>query len=79
MAAGWAGALAGCKVVGAGGAALGTGVEPGVGTAVGGVGGCIVGGIAGYYGAEWAAGELYDWVEETYFEPLPEVKAPPRL
>lgn len=74
---GWAGAWAGCKIVGAGGAAVGTAVEPGGGTAVGGIGGCVVGGIGGYFGASWAAGELYDWVEETFFEPLPEVEAPP--
>ena len=58
---------------------MGTAVTPGPGTAVGGVGGCIAGGIGGYIGAEWAAGELYDWVEETYFESLPEVTAPPDL
>jgi len=75
--AGWAGAWAGCKIVGAGGAAAGTFVEPGGGTAVGGIGGCVVGGIGGYFGASWAAGELYDWVEETFFESLPEVEAPP--
>jgi hypothetical protein len=74
---GWAGAWAGCKIVGAGGAAIGTAVEPGGGTAVGGIGGCVVGSIGGYIGASWAAGELYDWVEETFFEPLPEVQAPP--
>lgn len=74
--AGWAGAAAGCKAVGAGGAAVGTFVEPGGGTAVGGVLGCIVGGAGGYWGASWAAGEAYDWVEETYFEPLPETAAP---
>jgi hypothetical protein len=73
VAAGWAGGWAGCETVGAGGAYLGTMVEPGVGTAVGGLGGCIVGGIAGYAGASWAAGQAYDWVEETYFEPVPEV------
>lgn len=77
VAAGWTGAVVGCKIVGAGGAVLGTAVTPGPGTAVGGVGGCIAGGIGGYIDAEWAAGELYDWVEETYFEPLPEVEAPP--
>jgi len=73
---GWGGAWAGCKIVGAGGASAGTLVEPGFGTAAGGIGGCIVGGIGGYFGASWAAGELYDWVEETFFEPLPEVDAP---
>ena len=33
----------------------------------------VVGGAGGYFGASWAAGELYDYVEETYFEPVPEV------
>jgi hypothetical protein len=74
--AGWTGAWAGCEGIGALGAAGGTAVEPGVGTAVGGVAGCIIGGIGGYIGASWAAGEVYDWVEETYFEPVPEVPAP---
>ena len=72
VASGWAGAWVGCKVVGAGGAALGTLVEPGLGTAVGGVGGCVVGGVSGYFSFSQASGEVYDWVEETYFDPLPE-------
>lgn len=76
VAAGWVGAWAGCKVVGAGGAAAGTLVEPGGGTAVGGFLGCMAGGIGGYAGASWAAGQLYDWVEETFFEPVPEIAAP---
>jgi hypothetical protein len=73
---GWAGAWVGCKIVGAGGAAAGTFIEPGGGTAVGGFGGCVVGSIGGYFGASWAAGEIYDLVEETFFEPIPETKAP---
>ena len=77
VASGWVGAWAGCKIVGAGGAALGTSVGPGVGSALGGIGGCVVGGIGGYFGGSWAAEELYDWVEEIFFEPLPEVEAPP--
>ena len=72
VAAGWAGAWAGCQVVGAAGAAGGSFIEPGGGTAAGGIAGCIVGGIGGYAGASWAAGRAYDWVEETFFEPLPE-------
>jgi hypothetical protein len=71
--AGWAGAAAGCKIIGAGGAAAGTFIEPGGGTAVGGFAGCIVGGIGGYAGASWVAGQAYDWVEETFFEQVPEV------
>ena len=74
VAAGWAGSWAGCEVVGGLGTAGGTAVTPGIGTAIGGVGGCIVGGTAGYFGASWAAGHVYDWVEETYFEPLPEAQ-----
>jgi hypothetical protein len=77
VAAGWAGAWAGCKVVGAGGATVGTFIEPAGGSAVGGFLGCIVGGIGGYAGFSWAAGEIYDEVEETFFEPVPETKAPP--
>jgi hypothetical protein len=73
--AGWAAAWVGCKAVGAGGAALGTLASP-LGTAAGGIGGCIVGGIGGYYGASVLAGEIYDWAEDTFFTPLPEVGAP---
>lgn len=73
---GWAGAAGGCKLVGAGGAAAGSFIKPGGGTAAGGVLGCIVGGIGGYAGASWAAGEAYDWVEETFFEPVPEISGP---
>lgn len=76
VAGGWAGASGGCELVGAAGAAAGTGVEPGGGTAVIGGLGCIIGGIGGYLGASWAAGEAYDWVEETFFEPVPESAAP---
>ncbi|HEX5482458.1 MAG TPA: hypothetical protein VFZ08_07505 [Terriglobia bacterium] len=75
VAAGWAGAWAGCELLGGGGAEGGTAVEPGGGTVIGGLGGCIVGGIAGGFGARWAAGKTYDWVEETYFEPIPEAPA----
>ena len=73
--AGWAAAWAGCKLVGAGGAALGTLASP-LGTAAGGIGGCVIGGIGGYYGASVLAGEVYDWAEDTFFTPLPEVPAP---
>lgn len=69
VAAGWAGAAVGAKYGGLWGAGIGS-VEPGGGTAVGGIVGVIVGGIAGYAGASWVAGGTYDWVEETYFEPV---------
>jgi hypothetical protein len=77
VAAGWTGAWAGCKLVGAGGAKVGTLVKPGLGTAVGGLGGCLVGSVAGYGGASWVAGETYDYIEETYFQELPETQGPP--
>ena len=71
----WALAWAGCKVVGAGGAALGS-AAPGLGTTAGGVTGCIIGGIGGYFGGEALGGEVYDWAEGTIFTPLPETQAP---
>ena len=71
--AGWAGAWAGCKVVGAFGAGIGTGLEPGGGTAIGGFAGCIIGGAAGYWAGSGVAGKVYDWAEDTIFTPLPEV------
>jgi hypothetical protein len=70
VAAGWGGAAAGAELLGAWGAGVGS-IEPGGGTAIGGIVGGIVGGIAGYAGASWAVGKAYDWVEETYFEPVP--------
>lgn len=69
---GWAGAWAGCELIGGGGAALGTLASP-LGTAIGGIGGCIIGGIGGYYGGSIAGGNVYDWAENTFFTPLPEV------
>lgn len=75
VAAGWGGARAGCKVLGAGGAAAAS-IVPGKGTAIGGLIGCIAWGVGGYVGASWAAGEICDSVEETFFEPVPEVAAP---
>ena len=72
---GWAAAWVGCKVVGAGGAALGTLASP-IGTAVGGVGGCVIGGFGAYHAASGLTGRVYDWVEDTYFFPLPETAAP---
>lgn len=72
---GWAGAWAGCKLLGAGGAAAGGTVGAGAagagaapGAAIGGFGGCVIGGVGGYFSASWAAGEAYDLIEEIYFE-----------
>jgi hypothetical protein len=73
--AGWAVAWAGCKVVGAGGAGLGLLASP-LGSAIGGISGCIIGGIGGYYGGSAIGGEVYDWAENTFFTPLPEVDGP---
>jgi len=72
---GWAGAWVGCKAVGAGGAAVGTLASP-LGSAIGGIGGCIIGGAAGYYAASTAAGQVYAWAEGTTFSRLPEAAAP---
>lgn len=72
---GWAGMWAGCQYLGAWGAGVGS-AEPGLGTAIGGGLGCIVGGWGGYNAASWATGEVYDLVEETFFEPVPEIPPP---
>jgi hypothetical protein len=71
VAAGWAAADAAGTLGGEWCAGVGTAIEPGGGTVVGGVVGFIVFGTAGYFGASWAAGEVYDYVEEIYFESLP--------
>jgi hypothetical protein len=76
VAAGWVGAWAMCKVVGAGGAYAGTAVEPGLGTAVGGVVGCAVGGFIGYVGFSEGAAYAYDWADGTTFSPLPASNTP---
>jgi hypothetical protein len=75
VASAWALAWAGCRTVGAGGAALGTLVEPGLGTAGGAVLGCIVGGAAGYKAGESFGGTVYEWAEGTVFTRLPEAHA----
>lgn len=77
VAAGWAGAEAGCALLGGEGAVAGTVVEPGGGTAVVGIAGCLIGSVAGYAGASWATGQAYDYIEEIIYEPLPETPAPP--
>lgn len=75
--AGWAGAWAGCKVVGAGGGAAGfwAGSEfpivgNAAGAAIGSIGGCILGGAGGYWVGSTVAGIAYDWAEDTNFRPL---------
>lgn len=75
VAAGWATAWAGCRLAGAGGAAIGSMASP-LGTAVGGIAGCVLGGIGGYSAATALAGAVYDWAEGTVFRPLPEVSEP---
>jgi hypothetical protein len=75
VAVAWTGAWVGCKVVGAGAAAIGTMASP-LGTVVGGIGGCIIGGFGGYLAGESLGGEVYDWAEETIFVPIPEVASP---
>jgi len=75
---GWAGATAGCRIVGAGGAwaggaigSAGAGVGAAPGAIIGGIGGCLVGGIGGY----WVGSELgeagYEWAEDTFFTKAP--------
>lgn len=68
-------AWAGCKVVGAGGA-LGGSFVPVVGTGVGGVGGCVIGGIAGYWGGSRMGDTVYTWAKNTIFTKLTVVAAP---
>ena len=70
----WALAWAGCKVVGAGGAAAGALATP-VGSAVGGVGGCIIGGYLGYRAGSAIGNVVYDWGEAS-FHPVPQIAAP---
>lgn len=76
VAGGWAGAWAGCRVVGGIGAIAGSSAGPGPGTAIGGVVGCIAGGIGGYTAGSWVAGETFDRAEETFFGPVPEIPEP---
>ena len=70
----WAAAWASAEAAGAGGAALGTVIEPGGGTAVVGVVFAIGGGIAGYWGGEKAGAEIYDWGQAAFL-PLPPAAA----
>jgi hypothetical protein len=74
--AGWVGAWAMCKAVGAGGAYVGTLAEPGLGTAIGGLVGCAAGGFIGYVGFSESAGYAYDWGEGALFTPVPASDTP---
>lgn len=76
---GWAAAAGGCKVLGAGGAYLGTAVAPGVGTAVGGFLGCAAGSFIGYLTAEEISGHLFDWTAGALFGRLRGESPPPPL
>lgn len=71
----WASAWVGCRTVGALGAGAGTLVGP-EGTAIGGVGGCIVGGYAGYSAGEKGGEVVYDWAEDTVFRKVPTSPTP---
>ena len=59
----------------AGAAALGALTSP-LGTAAGGIVGCVIGGIRGYHGGSVVAGDVYDWAESTRTTALPEASAP---
>lgn len=74
--AGWTGAWAGCKLVGATGAAAGTLVEPGGGTAVGGLVGCFIGGATGYWAGKKLLTESIDYADERIFHNVEEISAP---
>ena len=67
VAAGWAGAAAGCRV--AGGVAGRVGMLSGnpLVAAGAGIGGCLVGAFVGYWAAERAASAVYGWVQGTRF------------
>lgn len=68
----WAVSWAGAESAGEIGAGIGTAVEPGGGTAIGGIVFAIGGGIAGYWAGEKVGAEVYDWAANTVFHRLPE-------
>jgi hypothetical protein len=68
----WAVAWAGAEGAGELGAAIGTAIEPGGGTAVVGIVFAIGGGIAGYWAGEKVGADVYDWGAGTFFSRLPE-------
>jgi hypothetical protein len=69
----WALAWLTARAAGTVGAEIGTAVEPGLGTAVGGLVFAFAGGVAGYWAGETDAGAVYDWAADTRFDRLPEV------
>jgi hypothetical protein len=71
----WAMAWVGCKTVGSISARVGTLAGP-EGTAIGGIGGCIVGGFVGYSVGEKGGEVVYDWAEDTVFRPVPTSPSP---
>jgi hypothetical protein len=70
----WAFAWAGCRAVGAVGAEVGALASP-VGIAIGGVGGCIIGGFAGYQIGLGVGGTVYDWGQSVFIS-LPQTSPP---
>ncbi len=72
----WTAAGISCRAAGAGLATVGTFVEPGGGTAAGGLLGCVIGGVGGYLFGEKVGGVVYEWAEGTFFTPLPSASAP---
>ena len=72
---GWAGAWAGCRVLGAVGAGLGTMVEPGGGTAVGGIAGCFIGGVSGYWAGKTLVAAAVDEFDERILRNVEEIPA----
>ena len=71
---GWALAWVGCKTAGAGGASIGMLASP-IGAAIGGFGGCIIGGSAGYQLGVGIGSAVYDWAHNA-FTTVPQVAAP---
>ena len=76
----WAGAEVGGQLGAQAGAFGGSLVEPGLGTAVGGIvfglGGAIYGGYKGYQYGERAGDMVYGWAANTRFTSLPQVPVP---
>lgn len=68
----WAGCRAGGFLFGGGG----TAVEPGFGTAIGAIGGCVIFGYGGYRLGEKLGDVAYEWAANTVFTRLPEVDVP---